>query len=61
LLEEAVEEKAVGPRRAPVEPESKLVEIVRELSLRDAPLIRPEEPPLHEGGYAVRTRQEHMS
>src|SRR5215831_11050507 len=56
LLDEPVEEHPAGPRRAPVEPERELIEVVGEVLAIDGTLVGAEEPSLEQRGHPVDAR-----
>jgi hypothetical protein len=61
LLDEPVEEHPAGPRRAPVEPERGLIEVVvAEVLAIDGALVGAEEPSLEQRGHPVDARQQRV-
>lgn len=60
LFDEAVEQEPPSAGGPAVEPEGELVEVVRQLGLRDGALVGTQQPPLDQGGHTVDARQEDM-
>lgn len=57
LLDEPIEQESTGTRASSVEAKRELVQVVRELSLRDTSLVCSKEPALDERGHLVGPRQ----
>ena len=57
-LEQPVEDKAPAAGAAAIETKHELVQIASQVSLQHPPLVRPEQPPLGEGGDPVYPRKQ---
>lgn len=60
VLDEPVEQHASSTRTAPVEPESDLVEVVREMLLADTALKSTQQPSLQQGSDPMGGRHQHV-
>ena len=58
LLHQSVEQLPAMARRAPVEAERELVQVVIQVRPRYGPLVRAEEPPFQQGHHAMDPRQQ---